>query len=146
MTLKIIIPIPKNRLEELYRQGELLPTDDVNSKTAKALNILKEVSGFKSLFLGHFVTIPEITSDFVEYEIANNPDNVLLDVRVPDAHAFLHSFDLWNDLVSATGDEPDEELATECSVALETLEDEHVDVQAAIDKIDLDWVVGIRKP
>ena len=145
MFKNVIVSIPEVYVKELFTKGELYPTFESNPKTLEARQILKKISGFNEFFLGHLDSTTELTQLFVDDELKKHPENVLLDMHIPASHAFLHSFDIWNDLVYATGIDIDKDLAAECTKSLTTLKDDHVDIQVALDKIDLNWVVGIKK-
>lgn len=144
MFKKVIIPMPALLLEKLYLTGSVKPIFVHNPKTAQAREILKEISGFEDMFLGQLQGVPELTHTFVKSELENHPENALLHMLVPEDHLFIHSKDVYNDLVYATGVDLDANLEKECCELLVSgLRPDDADVQVAIDEINLDWVYGM---
>lgn len=144
MFKKVIIPIPAMLLEKLYLTGSVKPIFVHNPKTVQAREILKEISGFEDMFLGQLQGVPEITQMFVESELYHHPENALLHMMVPEEHLFIHSRDVYNDLVYATGVDLDSKLEKSCRKQLKAgLRPDDADVQVAIDEINLDWIYGM---
>lgn len=144
MFKKVIIPMPALLLEKLYLTGSVKPIFVHNPKTAQAREILKEISEFEEIFLGQMMGVPEVTQMFVEDELKNHPENVLVHMLVPEEHLFIHSKDVYNDLVYATGVDLDPKLEKACRKQLKSgLRPDDADVQVAIDEINLDWVYGM---
>ena len=136
--------MPAMLLEKLYLKGTVKPIFVHNPKTAQAREILKELSEFEEIFLGQMQGVPEMTQMFVEYELKNHPENVLVHMLVPEEHLFIHSKDVYNDLVVATGVNLDPKLEKACRKQLKAgLRPDDADVQVAIDEINLDWVYGM---
>ncbi len=144
MFKKVIIPIPALLLETLYLTGTVKPIFVHNPKTAQAREILKEISGFEYIFLGQLQGMPEMTQTFVESELQDHPENALLHMRVPEEHLFIHSRDVYNDLIYATGVDLDKKLEKACRKQLKAgLRPDDADVQVAVDEINLDWIYGM---
>lgn len=144
MFKKVIIPMPALLLETLYLTGTVKPIFVHNPKTAHAREILKEISGFEDIFLGQFQGVPEMTQTFVESELQDHPENALLHMMVPEEHLFIHSRDVYNDLIYATGVDLDPKLEKTCRKQLKAgLRPDDADVQVAIDEINLDWIYGM---
>ena len=144
MFKKVIIPIPALLLETLYLTGTVKPIFVHNPKTAQAREILKEISGFEDIFLGQLQGVPEMTQAFVESELQDHPENALLHMIVPEEHLFIHSRDVYNDLVYATGADLDPKLEKARRKQLKAgLRPDDADVQVAIDEINLDWIYGM---
>lgn len=144
MFKKVIIPIPAMLLEKLYLTGSVKPIFVHNPKTAQAREILKEISGFEEIFLGQMQGVPELTHTFVKSELDNHPENALLHMIVPEEHLFIHSRDVYNDLIYATGVDLDKKLEKACRKQLKAgLRPDDADVQVAVDEINLDWIYGM---